>query len=82
MACIGLRDIIPSLDLFPVKKISCKFDISGDSKEPITTNKHPVIGGSSNIFEISTIDIEVPTDLQYSPVLTVYIYDNILGFFG
>jgi hypothetical protein len=27
MAVIGLRDIIPSLDLFPVNKVFCKFDI-------------------------------------------------------
>lgn len=82
LACIGLRDIVASLDLFPVKKISCKFDISGDSAEPITTGKHPVKGGSSNIFEIQTIDLEVPLDIQFSPVLTVYIYDNLMGFLG
>ena len=63
MACIGLRDIIPSLDLLPVKKIYCKFDISGDSKEPVTTNKHPVLANSSNIFEIIALEIDVPIDL-------------------
>lgn len=82
LASIGLRDVVTSLDMFPVKKIFCKFDISGDSKEPITTNKHPVSGGSSDIFEISTIEVDVPTDLQFSPVLTVYVYDSIMGFLG
>ena len=43
MAIMGIRDVVPSLDLFPVKKIFCKFDISGDSKEAIKTNKHAVI---------------------------------------
>lgn len=63
MAIIGMRDIIPSLDLFPVKKIFCKFDISGDSKEPVTTNKHPVLSNSSNIFEIIALEIDVPLDI-------------------
>lgn len=82
MAIIGLRDIIPSINLVPVKKIFCKFDISGDSKEAIITNKHAVIGGSCNILEVISLDIEVPTDLDYSPVLTVYAYDNVMGFMG
>lgn len=60
---IGLRDIIPSLDLFPIKKLFCKFDISGDTKEAVITNKHPVIGGASNFLEIITLDIDVPFDL-------------------
>ena len=75
MGIIGLRDVIPSLDLFPIKKIFCKFDISGDTKDSVKTNKHAVINGSSNVFEIITLDIDVPNDIQYAPVLTVYIYD-------
>jgi hypothetical protein len=38
-----------------------------------------VVEGSANVFEIITIDIDVPSDLQYSPTLTVYVYDNIMG---
>ena len=75
MAIIGLRDIVPTLDLFPVKKLFCKFDVSGDTKDPILTNKHAVIGGSSNFFETISLEIDVPLDLNYSPVLTVYVYD-------
>jgi hypothetical protein len=82
VAIIGMRDIISTIDLFPVKKIFCKFDISGDSKEAVITNKHPVIGGSCNIFEILALEIDVPIDLEYSPVLTVYAYDNLMGFLG
>jgi hypothetical protein len=82
MAAIGLRDIIPSIDMFPVKKLSLKLDISGDTKEPIITNKHAVIGGSCNLFEVLTIPIDVPLDLMYSPVLTVYVYDHLMGFLG
>lgn len=82
MACIGLRDVIPSIDMFPVKKLSIKLDISGDSKEPIITNKHAVSGGSSNFFEILTIPLDVPLDIMYSPVLTVYVYDHVMGFLG
>ena len=82
MACIGLRDVIPSIDMFPVKKLSIKLDISGDSKEPIITNKHAVIGGASNFFEILTIPLDVPLDIMYSPVLTVYVYDHVMGFLG
>jgi len=82
MAIIGLRDIIPSLDLFPVKKIFCKFDISGDTKEPVITNKHAVSGGSCNVLEVISLEIDVPVDLEYSPVLTVYAYDHIMGILG
>jgi hypothetical protein len=82
MAIIGVRDVINSLDLLPVKKLSCKFDVSGDSRDPIITNKHVVRGGSCNIFEIISIGIDVPLDLTYSPVLTVYIYDTVMGFLG
>ena len=79
MAIIGLRQIVPSIDLFPVNKIFCKFDISGDSKHPVLTNKHAVFSGSADVLEIITIDVDVPVDLQYSPTLTVYVYDNITG---
>jgi hypothetical protein len=79
LAVIGLRDIVASIDLFPVNKIFCKFDISGDTKHPVKTNKHVVIEGSCNIFEVITIDIDVPLELEYSPVLTVYVYDYIIG---
>ena len=82
VAIIGIRNVIPSLDLFPIKKLYCKFDISGDSKEPIITNKHPVKGGSCNIFEIISVEIAVPLDIDYCPVLTVYAYDNLMGFLG
>jgi hypothetical protein len=63
MAIIGLRQIVPSVDLFPVNKVFCKFDISGDSKHPIVTNKHAVFNGSADVLEIITIDVEVPTEL-------------------
>ena len=82
MAIIGLRDIIPSIDLFPVKKVFCKFDVSGDTKEPVITNKHAVIGGASNILEVISVEIDVPLDLDFAPVLTVYAYDHVMGFLG
>ena len=82
MAIIGFRDIISSIDLFPVKKLFCKYDISGDTKEAVITNKHAVIGGACNIFEVITLEIDVPLNLDYSPVLTVYVYDNLMGFLG
>lgn len=82
MALIGLRDIIPSINFFPVKKIFCKFDISGDTKEAVITNKHAVLGGACNIFEVISLEIDVPTNLEYAPVLTVYVYDSVMGFLG
>jgi hypothetical protein len=59
-----------------------KFDISGDTKDPIVTNKHAVKGGACNVFEIISLDIDVPVNADYSPVLTVYAYDNLMGIFG
>jgi hypothetical protein len=82
MAIIGLRDVVPSIDLFPVNKIFCKFDVSGDSKHPVHTNKHAVINGAANVFEVITIDIDVPVDIEYAPTLTVYVYDNAFAVFG
>lgn len=82
MAIIGMRDIIPSINMIPVKKIFCKFDISGDTKEAVVTNKHPVIGGACNLSEVISLEIDVPTNLDFSPVLTVYAYDNVMGFMG
>jgi hypothetical protein len=82
MAVMGLREVVPSIELFPVNKVYCKFDISGDSRHPVKTNKHAVISGSCNVFEVITIDLEVPTDLQYAPTLTVYVYDNVFGIIG
>jgi len=60
VAIIGLRDLVPSINMFPIKKIFCKFDISGDSRDPVKTNKHAVIGGSCNVLEVITLDIDVP----------------------
>jgi hypothetical protein len=82
IAMIGIRDVLHTLNLFPVKKIFCKFDISGDTKDAVITNKHPVIGGSCNLLEIVSVDIDVPENLEYAPVLTVYVYDNYLGILG
>ena len=82
LGVIGLRDLISSIDLLPVKKLFCKFDISGDSKEPIVTNKHPVKGGASNFLEVLALEIDVPLNLDYAPVLTVYCYDTLMGAFG
>jgi hypothetical protein len=82
IAMIGVRDVLATLNLFPVKKVFCKFDISGDTKEAVITNKHPVIGGSCNLLEILSVDIDVPDNLEYAPVLTVYVYDNFLGIMG
>jgi len=82
MAIIGLRDIVPSIDFFPIKKVFCKFDISGDTKEAIVTNKHAVLGGASNMLEVISVEIDVPLDIEYAPVLTVYAYDHVMGFLG
>ena len=82
MAIIGMRDIIPSLNCLPIKKIFCKFDISGDTKDPVLTNKHAVMGGACNFLEVISLEVEVPTDLNYAPVLTVYAYDSVMGFLG
>lgn len=40
------------------------------------------MGGSCNLLEIVSVDIDVPENLEYAPVLTVYIYDNYLGILG
>jgi hypothetical protein len=77
-----MRDVIHSMNLISIKKIFFKFDISGDTKEPIFTSSHPVIGGSCDIFEVQALDIEVPYNLEFSPVLTTYCYDNGGGFLG
>lgn len=77
-----MRDIIPSIDLIPVKKLYCKFDISGDTKEAVLTNKHAVKNGACNMFEIITLDIDIPFNIEFSPVLTVYVYDNMMGILG
>ena len=82
MGVIGMRDVIGSLDMLPVKKLFFKFDISGDTKEPIITNNHPVIGGAANFLEVLAIPFDVPLEIEYSPVLTVYCYDTLLGAFG
>jgi hypothetical protein len=81
MAVIGLREMIPTLDLFPINKVYLKFDINGDMKHPLYTSKHPVKYQSSDIFEVITMDLDVPLNLFYAPTLTIFIYDNVLGVF-
>jgi hypothetical protein len=82
MATIGIRDLIHSINYLPVKKVSMKFDISGDLKDEIITDSHPAKNGNCNIFEITNIPFNVPLDLDYAPVLTVFAYDNLMGFLG
>lgn len=79
MAIIGLRDVVPSIDLLPVNKVFCKFDISGDSKIPVSTFTHVVKNGSCSLLELVNLDIEVPLDLRFAPTLTVYVYDTIIA---
>lgn len=82
MACIGLRDVVSSIDLFPLKKVYCSFDISGDTKEAVVTNQYPVQGCAVSILEVVTVNVNIPLDIIYAPVLTVYVYDNKMGFLG
>ena len=82
MVAIGLRNLISSIDLIPLKRISLKFDVQGDSKHASETDKHNVKGPSCNIFEIKTIDVHVPLNLLYSPVLSIYVFDHLFGFLG
>jgi hypothetical protein len=82
MAVIGLRNMIETLDLFPINKVYLKFDINGDMKHPIYTAKHAVRNNSCDFFENITMEMDVPLDIYYSPTLTVYIYDNVFGVFN
>ena len=79
---IGWRDIIDSMSFVPIKRLSWTFDISGDSKEPIETNKHLVSFNSWNLSEIISVPVDIPIDPLFSPVLSVYIYDHALGLIG
>lgn len=42
IVCIGIRDLIESINIIPPKRISLKFDVSGDTQDAMETNKHPV----------------------------------------
>lgn len=80
--CIGIRDLIDSINVVPLKRLSLKFDVSGDSQEAMDSNKHPVRYNSCNISEIISVPIDIPMNPLYSPVLSVYVYDHVLGFIG
>lgn len=80
--CIGIRDLIDSMNFIALKRISCKFDVSGDSHEGMDTNKHLVKYNSVNLSEIITVPIDVPINPLFSPVLSVYVYDHVLGIVG
>lgn len=82
VVCIGIRDLIDAINVVPLKRLSVKFDVSGDSQEAMESNKHAVQYNSCNLVEILTVPIDVPLNPLYSPVLSVYIYDHILGFIG
>lgn len=74
--------MIDSIDFIPMKRLSCKFDVSGDTKDAMDTNKHVVNHGSCNISEIITVPVDIPLNPLFSPVLTVYVYDHVLGVLG
>ena len=52
IVCIGLRDLVDSISFIPLKRVTCKFDVSGDTKDAMETNKHSVRYNSCNIGEI------------------------------
>lgn len=82
VVCIGIRDLLSAINIIPLKRLSVKFDISGDTQEAMESNKHPVQYNSCNIVEILKVPIDIPLNPLYSPVLSVYVYDHILGFIG
>lgn len=82
VVCIGVRDLIDSIDIVPLKRLSLKFDVSGDSQEAMDSNKHPVKYNSCNVLEIISVPIDIPLNPLYSPVCSVYVYDHVLGFIG
>lgn len=79
---IGIRDLIDSINIVPLKRLSLKFDVSGDTQEAMESNKHPVRFNSCNILEILKVPIDLPLNPLFSPVLSVYVYDHVLGFIG
>lgn len=79
---IGVRDLIDSINIVPLKRLSLKFDISGDTQEAMESMKHSVKYNSCNIGEILDVPIDIPLNPLYSPVLSVYVYDHVLGLIG
>lgn len=79
---IGVRDLIDSINIVPLKRLSLKFDVSGDTQEAMESNKHSVRYNSCNLGEILDVPVDIPLNPLYSPVLSVYVYDHVLGLIG
>ena len=56
------------------------FDLTGDDERANKTKKVVVRNKSANIFESIVLDVPIPIDHLYAPVLTIYCYDHVLGF--
>jgi hypothetical protein len=56
--------------------------INNFRKNVVKTNKHGLVGRSSNLLEVITLDIDLPIDNMFTPVLTCYAYDDLFGFMG
>ena len=77
---MGLRDLVPSIDFIPLKKVEMVFDLTGDDERANKTKKVVVRNKSANIFESIVLDVPIPINHLYAPVLTIYCYDHVLGF--
>ena len=82
MGCLGLRNAIHSLNLFPLRSISFMYDVEGHSSNPIKTKRKPINEHSCNILENTKIQFQIPLEPDFSPILSIYCYDNHLGPFG
>ena len=82
IGCIGLRNAIPSLDLFPLRSISFVYNIDGDTHNPPRTKRVPIKEGTCNVLESTTVNFRIPLDPMFTPVLSIFVYDNYLGAFA
>ena len=82
IGCLGLRNGITSLDMYPLRSVYFVYEVEGNSPDPYQTKKVIIQEGTCNTLESTTIPFKIPLHPKYAPYLTVYAFDNYLGAFG
>jgi hypothetical protein len=73
---IGLRDIDAEIgDTIP-EKCSVSFDVSGDDNEAMFTDAKPVLNGGLTLNRLISLELDVPNNQNFCPILDVYMWEE------
>jgi hypothetical protein len=78
MFCVGIRDLNTNLGFSKPYYLSMQFDVPGDQSSNQKTDKIRLKNNGINLNTQMTINVDVPLNQTFSPLLDTYLYAHSL----